>query len=781
MNIIRRRIIGASVVALGLLAAAAVAAPYLRADFFGERIRRAIEQSLGRRVEIASVRFSLLGGPGFTLRQVVIEDDPAAGIEPFAYVDSLEARVGLKTLAGGKLEFASLRLVRPSVNLVKSSEGGWNFQQLLSRAAQSPLPRISVSEGRINFKLDGVKSAFYVRAADLDVRPPQVGRSEFTLEFRGEPARTDRTAKGFGEVRGRGRWRGGQSGGELTLDVDLEKSSLGELVALIRGADAGVHGQASGKVSLRGPLTGLQVNGTVVFSDIHRWDQLPPYAEGGTVHVTGELDLPKQQLSMDLQLAGQDGVRGTLKVVGLMEKPEWEMSVHLDEYPIQPLGEIARHMGAELPEELEVKGMLSGDAVYSPRNGLKGAVTLRGLQLGTAGGPRTMVREARLVIEGNRLRLGPAVAEFSEGETARIELEYQTGTPCRIDFRVASEGISGQSLARGGGILPGIPPPPVLTELSGGVWNGWLRFRKLDEEPGSWSGSGRIRDALVSVAGMAFPVEIGEAEVEMEGERVHARKITGKSGPLSFRAEYWRQPDASRPHRVALQIEELKAPEVETTLAPCLKRPQGLLARALNLGRGRLPAWLAGRKAEGKIQIGDLSVAGEDFKQVRLSFFWDGGEIDIPQLEAKVRGGTVSGFLRIDLRGALPAYLFSAKVEDAVWREGLLNGDGTLRTSGLGEELYWNLRAEGFFRAHSVVLGPGQPRRSLWGQWALRWDRRQPRLEVSEVRLNDGQDVLVGQGTTLENDQLRIDTAHGDRRLRLAGSLRTLEFTSEVP
>src|SRR5665811_2277094 len=117
---------------LVILVAAGLVAPYLNADRFGDRIRRAMEQALDRKVEIAAVRFNLFRGPGFTLQGVVIHDDPAVGVEPFAYVTSIEARIRFTSLWRGRLEFSSLRLEQPSVNLVKSASGVWNFQPLLN-------------------------------------------------------------------------------------------------------------------------------------------------------------------------------------------------------------------------------------------------------------------------------------------------------------------------------------------------------------------------------------------------------------------------------------------------------------------------------------------------------------------------------------------------------------------------------------------------------------------------------------------------------------------------
>src|SRR2546422_897155 len=81
-----------------VVVAGGIVAPYLSADRYAERIRSGLESALGRRVEFRDVRFNLFTGPGFAVSKVVIHEDPAFGLEPLAYVDSLEARPRLLPL-----------------------------------------------------------------------------------------------------------------------------------------------------------------------------------------------------------------------------------------------------------------------------------------------------------------------------------------------------------------------------------------------------------------------------------------------------------------------------------------------------------------------------------------------------------------------------------------------------------------------------------------------------------------------------------------------------------
>src|SRR5258708_15502043 len=122
-------------IALLVVVAVGVAAPRVSADRFRPRIQAALEAALNRPVHLGAVHLNLFTGPGFTVDDVLIDDDSAAGIEPFAHVESMQARIRWTSLFSGHLAFSSLRLDTPSVNLLKMSSGPWNLQPLLDRRA----------------------------------------------------------------------------------------------------------------------------------------------------------------------------------------------------------------------------------------------------------------------------------------------------------------------------------------------------------------------------------------------------------------------------------------------------------------------------------------------------------------------------------------------------------------------------------------------------------------------------------------------------------------------
>ena len=92
-------------------------APFISAAAFAPAVDRALEASLGRKVDFDKIYFSLFPVPGFSLENVTIHEDPRYGLEPFAHANALQLRLRADKLLLGQLRLSTLRLVEPSLNL----------------------------------------------------------------------------------------------------------------------------------------------------------------------------------------------------------------------------------------------------------------------------------------------------------------------------------------------------------------------------------------------------------------------------------------------------------------------------------------------------------------------------------------------------------------------------------------------------------------------------------------------------------------------------------------
>ena len=407
------RIVGLPLLFIGVLGSVA---PFINAAYFSQGIRTALEESLGRQVDFEKVYYRLFPLPGFSLEKVTIHEDPRYGLEPFAYAESLQARLRIDKLLLGQIRFTSLRLVEPSLNLVKRDDGTWNVVELIGRLSaprRLPLnlvPAIEVSDGRIDFKFGTRKTTLYITEADISIYPERSGK--VGIQFSGSPARTDRAGNGFGHLRGNVNWYMNppdEKANQLEADVTLDPSNLSELTTLIEGHDIGVHGRISSRAHIAGPAADLGVTGELNLEDVHRWDLLPSSGEEWRVNYSGSVDLHKHRLALQtLPQHSGDAVPVTLQVHvnEFLTSPAWSILATLQKAPVQPLVPLGRRMGLALPAGLEMNGSLDGVVGYSNASGLAGGIAISNAVAKLPNIPTLRSASANVQISNENIHLG---------------------------------------------------------------------------------------------------------------------------------------------------------------------------------------------------------------------------------------------------------------------------------------------------------------------------------------------------------------------------------------
>lgn len=766
MRLLSRRIARwlLALLAAGVLAGAA--APYWNLDRYGRRIQAILESELRRRVSVGKVRLDLFGGPGVSLSDVVIYDDPRIGREPLAYVSSLEARVALRSLWTGRLEFASLRWVEPSVNLARPAGGPWNFEELIQRALPSGagtarrLPAIQVRSGRINFKAGDVKSVFYFTNADVDLAPADAGPATWSIRFSGEPARTDRPARGLGRITGKGWWRPGE---RLELTLELEKSYLEEITALLAGRDLGLRGHLISRAQLSGPTHRLELTGKAQVRDFRRWDVLPPLGGDWDFSYRGRLNLPEQVLTLEATPDGKLPARLHLRVSDFLSEPRWGLLAILQDLPLNLAPGWLRVAGLDSAMSYNLEGLVSGALAYSLRYGLQGTLVAAG-EVRVSGRSAFRFPRARVVVDREQIQLTPSQLEWSTNEAATLEGTYsRRRSVLRLRLR-SRHGPTGSLLG-----LPELPAPPLLADCRGGFWNGELVYEQSEGGAGGWFGAARLADTEIRAPGFAEPLRVTQAELRLDPRGVTLEKLHGAVGGIVFQGRYEHRPSERRQHRFEVEIPELDPAELERVLAPVLDRRKGLL-RALGLARP--PAWLANRRVEGRFHIAALRWSDvRESASVRGHVLWDGLRVAIHDLAAHVGAATLQGRAEIELDRPAPVYRLTAAVGPLEWSGGHWEAEGVLETSGLGEELLSNSRLSGAFLGRAVELAPGAAFESVAGRFQFRFVRGAPRLVVEGLEAAQQGELYRGTCRNLPDGRLLIEFSDGPRPLRLAGRL----------
>ncbi|MGB9507482.1 MAG: AsmA family protein, partial [Candidatus Acidiferrum sp.] len=159
-----------------------------------------LERAFGRPVQAGRFSVQILPIPELDVEEVTIGEDPAFGSEYFLRADQMAARLRWFGLLRGHFEFGTMSFTRPSLILVRNSEGRWNLERWLPPARpanavgpSSPpaqtraestyhLQEIDFDEGRINFKQGDEKRPFAFTNVSGSVEQVSPGRWQVQLQ-----------------------------------------------------------------------------------------------------------------------------------------------------------------------------------------------------------------------------------------------------------------------------------------------------------------------------------------------------------------------------------------------------------------------------------------------------------------------------------------------------------------------------------------------------------------------------------------------------------------------
>jgi hypothetical protein len=687
----------------------------------------------------------------------------------------MQARIRWISLFSGHLEFSSLRLDTPSVNVVKMPSGPWNIQPLLDRPSRNGLahrrtvPDIQIRGGRIDFKFGDTKSVFYISDSDVDVYPNQDG--QVVIRFSGAPARTDQASQSFGELTARGLLRSGPSGeGQLDMGVNLDRTAISELARLFHGSDLGVHGYVLANAKLSGPLSKLVITGDLNISDVHRWDLMPAPGEGWTLHYGGLLNLTGHHLELATLTtpAQPDPVSVDFQLDDYLSAPKWSSNLHFRGLPAASLVETARHFGAPFPAGVRVEGQVEGGIGYSSQSGVGGQLTLASASLKFPQGGSAQVDSAQVRISDGKVVLAPADVGMEDGQSAQIEGEYA------LDNSRAAFRISTRQLAAGARFLDDTPIP-LLDRLNQGSWKGWISYEKLAENPGVWAGQYDLQNAVFEVPGVASPVRLVSATAQMNGDGLQLTRMRGRAGAVKFEGDYHFDNRVTALHRqrLRLSIPDLQLADTESLMLPALRRNEGFLARAFRRDQP-LPKWLEERDAEVTLQVANLMNGDLPLGALTAHATWRGPSITVSNMEWNLDDMHATGKMSVNLARAEPLYELNGTVENFDYRNGQLDIDGELETHGIGPDLLLNLRSKGTFEGRGIMLASDAEMREVSGSYRLGGASGAGRLLLSNVQVLQGAETLVGQGTGQPDGHIVLDLATGRKQVRLTGMLLPL-------
>jgi hypothetical protein len=338
----------------------------VRAERLRSRVKASLERALQREVDVnGSIDYKWITGPGLEISDVVIHEDPKWGREPIAYVTALEATPRWLALLQGRIEFSSLRLIEPSLNVMRTDAGALNVRPFLEgvlATREGPrLPEIQVSDGRVNFKQGQRKSIFYLTSVEMDLRPTE--STGFNVRVAAEAARTDRPPMGYGSFSGQGRLQlRSQEEPVIDLTLDLDRTPLTDLVVLAQNRRSSLGGRISARARLTGPMSKPRIDGRIDLEGFQRWN-IPGWRPGAiTQYYRGHLDMETQTVQLDTlnDPNAETPVRGRVRATAILTKPRWGAILVSEKLPLTVMVDTAKLMGFRLPEGFVPVGTATG-------------------------------------------------------------------------------------------------------------------------------------------------------------------------------------------------------------------------------------------------------------------------------------------------------------------------------------------------------------------------------------------------------------------------------------
>lgn len=675
--------------------------PYVNLKRFRSTLESSISRALGRRVTIGNANLRLLPRPGFDFGSFTVYDDPSISNEPMLRADSVTASLRLTSLWRGRLEIASLTLRDVSLNVVRATDGRWNIEGLVTRAAQVPtaptaltraeqrprFPYIEAEGGRINFKTGQEKKAFALVDAEFSLYLAQ--EDEWTLALNARPVRTDFNLSDTGRVRVSGTVRRAASFREtpVNLRLTLERAQLGQLTTLVYDRDRGWRGTTSASLQLAGTPSQLQVVLDTNVEDFRRYDIVTGGAFDLRARCSGNYSVDTAVFSgIVCTLPAGDGqvtLRG--EVLHPFAERQYDISIAAKDIAFQELVRFAQHAKRDLPPDLAADGTVDaaftlkttpGDA--SRAQPWAGGGSTAGLVLHSKTlGPALELGKIRFNIEpavSGSGRRRPAVerpplqlvlAPFQVDLGARTPASAR-GVVTRTDYALSVEGDGDLTrlldVARG----LGIPAPPQA--LTGAA------HLDLDIR-GAWAGFGaplavgnvQIRNATLTVSALNVPLRVPSALISLApdqtGITVLNSSLEGLHGIVQGSVQLPRRCDFGPECliRFDLQTDELSTDSLNRLLNPQFRKH----AWYQFVSGSKEPAGLKKLHAEGHIAAAKLLIKTVAATRASADLKLSAGRLEVTNLRADILGGKHDGRWVADFSGNVPSYSGTGAVDGA--------------------------------------------------------------------------------------------------------------------
>ena len=722
-----------------------------------------LERAFGRQVEVVHFNARILPSPQLDANGVTVGEDPSFGHEYFLRAEQLTAGLRWRGLLRGHFEFGTMSLSKPSLILVRNSEGRWNLERWLPPAKSSAVPsapvhgppspvapvnrleRIEFDEGRINFKTVDDKLPFAFISVSGSVEQVSPGRWQLQLEA--QPWRSGVSLQSAGTIKVLGDLAGTSTRlqpAEITLL--WSEASLADVFRLFRGQDYGLRGVLALDASAKSGMAKDDGPGDWKFSvqaragQMHRWD-LTERADNPrlNVNVNGRWNLGAGSLVAD-EIA-VEGPRSNLRgMFGLVSGKTSSLELRLDSLGIQASDVLAwyRAFHPGLAEGVTAEQYFTGGMIFrgwplflesAALSSSGGIVKVPGFAEPVRIGPLSGGRERGVLAIGPvRVALGGDLREVLAPKRRRLALAMENAA----DLTLAHDlNTHAGSISIEGNILNAEDFLKLSSAFGYPLNHGWelrgqatavTKWEWKKPRDAAWNGRIAFNRANFTVAGLNQPLKISEGELDwIDGSRV-ARivKVDGFGGTWTGNIEESLPADSENEPQwnFHLSVDRLDAADLDRWVGP-RARPnwlQRLLPTLLGGAAPTTPASELVRRvaAEGELDIAQLTIEKLKLEHVRTKGSLQDLQLDVREAQAEWAGGRVRAKIHAKFLPR-PVYEIAAELDRVNLAQlpgagriaerlgGVASGTLQMKTEGVGrDELLGKLAGRGEFHLNKV-------------------------------------------------------------------------------
>jgi len=722
-----------------------------------------LERAFGRPLEVGSFDARILPTPRLDAEGITVDEDPAFGHEYFLRAEHLSANLRWMGLLRGHFEFGTISLNKPSLILVRNSEGRWNLERWLPPAKLNPsrnasaygpvsptasanrLEKIEFEEGRVNFKTEDDKQPFAFTNVSGTVE--QISPARWQLQLAAQPWRSGVSLQSAGTIRVFGDLAGTSARlqpAEFTLH--WSEASLADVFRLFRGQDYGVRGVFALDASAKSGVVKEDRPGdwTILVQgrarQIHRWD-LTERTDNPrlNLNVKGRWNAGTGNLAADeIALEGpRSNFRGMFRLAGGGVP---SMELRLDSMGIQASDLLAwyRAFHSDVAEGVTADQYFTGGMILrgwpptvesAALSSSGGIVRVPGFAEPVHIGPVTGGRERGMLMLGPvRVALGGEPRDIVAPKRRRVALAMVNAADLTFahDLNSQAGSISAEgnfttvedflrlSAAFGQSQNHGWEMTGQATAVTKWEWK-----QPLD---GHWNGRIGFKKASLTVAGLNQPLKISEGELDwIDGRRVaRVVRVEGFGGTWTGNIEETARADRENEANwnFHLYADQLDAADLDRWVGP-RARPSWLQRLLPSLMGGSTPSTPASElvrrvNAEGELGITHLTIEKLKLEKLLARGSLHDLKLDVSDAQAEWAGGKVHANINAKFSPG-PVYEIAAKLERVNLAQlpgagrvgerlsGVASGTLQVKTEGVGrDELLRKLAGRGDFHLNNV-------------------------------------------------------------------------------